>query len=73
MPGAVRPMNLIDILQTIYGAATGQTGVSTTAPTSVISLVSEAAEQLVLADSVTGISAAPAGWEQAQWGAVAWG
>lgn len=72
MPGAVRPYTLVDVLQTIYGAATGQTGVSTTAPTSVVSLVGEADEQLSMADLATGTSGALLGWDQEVMGAILW-
>jgi hypothetical protein len=72
MPGAVRPYTLTDVLQTIYGAATGQSGVSTSTPTNVISLVGEADEQLSMADIATGISKAPGGWNQAVYGGTQW-
>jgi hypothetical protein len=72
MSGAVRPYNLQDVLRTIYGAATGQTGVSTTAPTSVVSLVGEADEQVTIADTAFGLSAASPGWDLEVWGAMSW-
>lgn len=72
MSGSVRPYNLQDVLRTIYGSSTSQSGVSTSAPTSVVSLVGEADEQLTLADTAFGISAATAGWDQELWGATVW-
>lgn len=73
MPGVVRPYTIVDILSTIYGAATGnQSGVSTTAPTTPISLVGEADEPLTVADTATGITRTPPGWDQEVWGAFQW-
>jgi hypothetical protein len=73
MPGVNRAYTIVDVLQTIYGTATGsQSGVSTTAPTTPISLVGEADEQLTVSDMVTSVTRALPGWDQEVWGAFQW-
>jgi hypothetical protein len=73
MPGTVRPYNLVDVLQTIYSAATGNgAGVSTTTPTTVISQVGEADEVFSANDGAAGLSQANRGWGQDIWGVIGW-
>lgn len=73
MPGVVRPYSLVDVLQTIYSTALGTgAGISTTTPTSVITLVAEADEQMSMSDSGTGVSEVNKGWNQGVWGEQGW-
>jgi hypothetical protein len=72
MPGAVRPSNLVDVLQTMYSGTSDQSGVSTSGPTTVISLVGEADEQLTMADTTFALSKVPGGWNQVTYGGGAW-
>jgi hypothetical protein len=73
MPGVVRPYTIVDVLQTIYSAATGNNaGVSNTNPSSVISLVGEADEQMSLVDATTGVSEVNRGWGSGVWGEIGW-
>lgn len=73
MPGVVRPYTLTDVLQTIYSAATGNsTGVSTTSPTNIISLVGEADEQMNMSDAAIGVSEANKGWGLGVWSELGW-
>lgn len=73
MSGSVRPYTLVDILQTIYTTAVGNgAGVSSTTPTSVITLVAEADETFSASDSAVGVSEAPRGWGLCVWGEAGW-
>ena len=66
--GNVRAYTLVDVLRTINGTASGQTGVSTTTPTTPISLVGEADEPIALAETAFGLSETPGGWNTEVWG-----
>jgi hypothetical protein len=73
MPGTVRPYNLVDVLQTIYTAATGDgAGISTSTPASIISQVGEADEQVSMNDSAAALSQADLGWGSGVWGQIGW-
>jgi hypothetical protein len=73
MPGAVRPYNLVDVLQTIYTAATGSNaGVSTTTPTSIISQVGEVDETVSMNDTAAGLAQTDRGWGGDIWGVIGW-
>lgn len=70
--GVNRPMNLIDVLRTIYD----QSGAATQAVTGSVTgvgVVAEANETLASADAASTFVALPPGWDAQVWGGLAWG
>lgn len=72
MPGVVRPMTLVDVLQTIYDQA-GAASQAITGSVPGIGVVGEVDETLTSTDSSITYVTVPLGWDQEGWGAIAWG